>query len=224
MCLGHTHALAGLAAGLAAGEFALHLPPVHLLELAGFTACYAVLPDLDQVGSCAARSLGFLSEGFAWLVHKLTGGHRHGTHSLAAIGVFTLLTWLACDLRHVITPWPLAVLLALALAAGLRALRLGGHAADLLALAGAAAIARYGYGLPLVPLGCALGVACHIAADALTTEGVPLWLPFSPAHAWLSPRPLRFETGHAAESAIVAPALLLALGYLAWHGAGMVHG
>ena len=47
MCLGHTHALSGAVTGAAAGEFVLHLPPLQLAALAGLTAAFATLPDLD---------------------------------------------------------------------------------------------------------------------------------------------------------------------------------
>ena len=220
LMLGHSHALSGAAAGAALGEFALHSGIAGTATLAGLTAAFATLPDLDKCGSSVARSLGFLSEGFAWITGRISGGHRHGTHSILGVAVFTALAWLACIFRHADhgrVRFVLALFLALAFAAGLRALRLGGgHLADLLAIAAAVAVAWTSWHLALIPVACALGCLTHIAGDCLTTEGCPLWLPFSAAHAWLSPRPLRFETGHAAENVIVAPALLLALGWLAY--------
>lgn len=222
MCLGHTHALSGAAVGAAAGLFAFPGTPAHTLMLAGLSAGFATLPDLDSTGACAARSLGPLSEVFAWCVRGLTGGHRHGTHSLAAVAVFTGLSWLAWEFRATVPgKASLAFIVALAVAAGLRALRFGGHAADFLAAAGAGFLAWQGWPLAVVPLACATGVLAHLAGDCLTTEGCPLWLPVSRAHAWLLPRPLRFETGHLAERFAVTPALLAGLGLLAWHGAVM---
>jgi hypothetical protein len=50
----------------------------------------------------------------------------------------------------------------------------------------------------------------------LTTEGVPLAWPLTDRHFGL-PRPLSFTTGTWREHWVVAPALLLALGLLAWH-------
>ena len=217
MCLGHTHALSGAVTGTAAGEFILHLPPLQTAALAGFTAAFATLPDLDQCGSSVARSLGFLSEGFAWIVHKISGGHRHATHSILGVAVFTALAWLCCAFRH--TPaghWALALLLALAFAAGLRALRLGGHLGDLLALGAAFAVGWEGWSLALIPAACALGCLTHIAGDMLTVQGCPLAWPVSTRHFGL-PRPVGFTTGTWRENLVVAPALMLALGWLSWH-------
>jgi len=131
--------------------------------------------------------------------------------------VFTALTWLACHYRG--EPYGragLAAVLALAIAAGLRALRLGGHQADLLAIATAAAIAWTGWYLALIPLACGLGVVTHIAGDACTDVGVPLLWPLSLRHYGL-PRPVAFTTGHAVERFGVDPLIMLGLGVLAYH-------
>ena len=76
--LGHSHALSGGVAGLAAGIF-MHLPIPQTAALAGFTAGMALLPDLDKCGSSPARSLGFVSEAVAWVFGRISGGHRHAT-------------------------------------------------------------------------------------------------------------------------------------------------
>ena len=188
------------------------------MTLTALTAGFATLPDLDSTGSCAARSLGFLSEGFAWLVRLVSGGHRHATHSILGVAVFTALTWLACHYRG--EPYGRAVLaavLALAIAAGLRALRLGGHSADLLAIATAAAIAWTGWYLALIPLACGIGVITHILGDACTDVGVPLAWPVTLRQQFLLPPALRFTTGHTAERFAVDPLIMLGLGWLAWH-------
>ena len=217
--LGRDHALSGLAAGTAAGLYLTRPAPAGTLVLAGLAAGFATLPDLDSTGACAARSLGPLSETFAWCVRKVSGGHRHGTHSLAGAAVFTGLTWLAWVFRATVPGRvALALIVALAVAAGLRALRLGGHVGDAAAAAGAGWLAWLGWPLAVVPFACAIGVVTHLAGDCLTTEGCPLWLPLSGVHAWLLPRSLRFETGHAAERWLVSPALLALLGCLAWRG------
>jgi membrane-bound metal-dependent hydrolase YbcI (DUF457 family) len=214
--LGLSHAASGLLTGLAAAEVT-HLPAAGAVTLSALTAGFAVLPDLDSCSSCAARSLGFLSEGFAHLVRLVSGGHRHATHSIVGVAVFTALAWLACHYRG--EPYGRAVLaavLALAIAAGLRALRLGGHSADLLAIGAAAAIAWTGWYLALIPLACGLGCATHIAGDALTDVGVPLLWPLSLRHYGL-PRPIAFTTGHAVERFGVDPLLMIGLGVLAYH-------
>jgi len=217
--LGRSHALSGLVTGAAVGEFVLHLGPAGAATLATFTGCFATLPDIDTCQSTVARSLGFLSGGFAWIVHKISGGHRHATHSVLGVAVFTALAWLCCTFRHTVPGhWALALLLALAFAAGLRALRIGGHAADLLALGAAFAVGWEGWSLALIPLACGLGCLTHIAGDMLTVQGCPLAWPVSTRHFGL-PRPVGFTTGTFPERWLVAPALLAALGFLVWHEA-----
>jgi membrane-bound metal-dependent hydrolase YbcI (DUF457 family) len=216
--LGREHFLSGGVTGAAAGEFALRLPPAGTVVLAGLAAAFAVLPDLDVRGSCAARSLGPLSEGFAWVTGKVSGGHRHGTHSVLGVAMFTFLAWAASwFIRDPGGKAALGLFLLLALAAGLRAIRVHGLAADAVAAGAAAAIVAGGWYLALVPVACGLGCATHIAGDMLTVSGCPLAYPFSPRDFRVLPRPLAFVTGTAPETCIVLPALVVMLGLLAWH-------
>lgn len=222
MCLGRTHALSGAAAGVAAGGWVLPERPAPLALFAATTAGYALVNDIDHCDATIARSMGFLTEAFAHVVRALSGGHRHGTHSLAGVAVFSGAAFAA---RAFDGTWPgrvvLGLFLAIAFAGALRALRLGGHFADLLAVAGAAAMVWTGYGLGMVAAAAALGTAVHIIGDMLTIEGCPLWWPFTPVHWFLLPPGMRFTTGHAAERWLVAPALLAALGALAAWDAGL---
>jgi len=222
VCLGRTHALSGLAAGAAASTLYLHLDPPHAAFCAALTAGFATLPDLDSCGSTASRSLGFLSEGFAWVVRTVSGGHRHATHSALGVGIFTVLAWAACHYRHT---WAglggLLLLLTLGIAAGLRALGLLRHLDDIAAIVAASAIVGTQYGLTLMPLACGLGVAVHIVGDMCTDEGVPLAWPLSQAHFRLLPGPLAFTTGTRPETWVVAPGLMVALGWLCWHAAAV---
>jgi membrane-bound metal-dependent hydrolase YbcI (DUF457 family) len=215
--LGHTHALSGAVTGAAVGELLAHLPVPGTLALAGLTAGFATFNDLDQCGSCAARSLGFISEMAARIIRKLSGGHRHLTHSLLGVAIFTAAAWAACAFRgDTAGRVALAALLTLGIAAGLGALRIGGHLADLGAIAIATGMAIYGWDLALVPLACGLGMTTHIAGDMLTKEGCPVLDPLTRDHFKWWPRPLAFTTGTKPE-ALVALALLAALGWLAWH-------
>jgi membrane-bound metal-dependent hydrolase YbcI (DUF457 family) len=219
--LGHSHALSGAVAGLAVGSLILHEPPAPLALFAGLVTAYALANDLDSCGSTEARSLGFVTEAFAWIVRTISGGHRHGTHSALGVAAFAGAAWLACLFRH---DWPgriaLFVILAAGFAAALDALRIGGHAGNIAALAGAAAMCWTGYGLALVPLAAILGTSAHLAGDGLTKCGVPLLWPTTMREFHLTPRPLWFTTGHWPERFIVTPVLLLALGLLCWHDAG----
>lgn len=216
--LGHSHALSGAVAGTAAGAYLLHAPLPQTALLAGLTAGFATLPDLDSVGSCCARSLGFLSVGFAHLVRLVSGGHRHATHSAIGVAVFTAAAWAACHWRHSLAGHiALGAFLALAIAAALRALRFRDHGADLLAAGGAAVLAWSGWGLALVPLACGLGCATHVLGDMLTDEGCPVAWPLSLRHFRLWPEPLAFTTGTRPELWCVTPVLTTALLALGWH-------
>lgn len=222
--LGRTHALSGAVAGAAAGLAVAHLTPAGVAVAAGLTAGAAVLPDIDHPDATIARSFGLLTRAFAWLIEKVSGGHRHGTHSLVGIGAFTAAAYAAVGYRHTVPGLAaLGLLLTLVIAAALRALRIGGHAADLLAVAGAASVIWSGFGIGTLGWAVALGTGTHIVGDMLTDEGVPLAWPLSRAHLRLLPEPLAFTTGTRPERWVVAPLLLVALAWLAFLTAGGPH-
>lgn len=220
--LGRSHALSGAVVGAGLSLGALHADRPHIALAAVVTAGAAVLPDLDHRDSSIARSFGFVTEAFAWLVGKLSGGHRHLTHSLTGVAAFTALAWLAAAYQHT---WPgrisLGLILTLLLAAALRVLKIGGHAADLIAVAGAGAMVWYGYGLTLVPYAVAAGCVTHILGDGLTDEGVPLLAPLTKRHLHLLPEPFAFTTGTLPERWIIVPALYLALAWIAFTASGL---
>jgi membrane-bound metal-dependent hydrolase YbcI (DUF457 family) len=214
--LGHSHALSGAVTGLATGVF-LDLSGPSTVALAGFTAGMALLPDLDKCGSSPARCLGFLSEAVAWTIGKLSGGHRHATHSFLGIAVFTALAWVACQYRG---DWEgkagLALLMTLTVAGGLEALHIArSHAADIIGIGVAAAEVWYGFGLRLIPLAVCVGCCTHIAGDMLTDSGCMLLFPLSQHRFHLLPRPLQFTTGTRPELLFVDPVLTAALVVLA---------
>lgn len=216
--MGHSHALSGAVAGLAVGSLVMHEPAAPLALIAGLTAAYALSPDLDSCGSTEARSLGFLTAILSRFVRAVSGGHRHGTHSLLGVAAFTGAAWLACLFRDT---WPgrivLGVFLAAGIAAAADALRPGPATFEnMLGIGAAAAMVWTGYGLALVPLAAALGCATHVAGDMLTVSGCPLAWPVSLRDYHLLPEPLRFTTGKFAEHWIVSPILLAALAFLLW--------
>ena len=220
--LGHSHALSGAVTGLAVGSLVLHEGAGPLALLTALTAAYALAPDMDGCHATEARSFGFVTWCLAWCIRTVSGGHRHGTHSLAGIAAFTGFAWLACLFRHTV-PGRVAlfVILAVGLAAAVDALTpQAAHIGNIAALAGAAAMCWTGYGLALVPLAAALGAATHIAGDMCTWSGCPLAWPLTMREFHLTPRPIRFTTGQLAEHVIVTPLLLAALGFLVWHAAG----
>jgi membrane-bound metal-dependent hydrolase YbcI (DUF457 family) len=210
--LGHSHALSGGVTGIAAGIF-LHMSVPQTGALAGLTAGMALLPDLDKCGSSPSRSLGLVSEAVAWIFGRISGGHRHATHSALGIAVFTGLAWLSCHYRY---DWEgkagLALLMTLSVSAGLEALRIArSHAADLIGIAVASWEVWFGYGLRLIPLAVLIGCCTHIVGDMLTDSGCMLAFPVFRHRFHLLPEPLAFTTGTLPEILIVDPILSGAL-------------
>jgi membrane-bound metal-dependent hydrolase YbcI (DUF457 family) len=215
MCLGRTHALSGAVAGLGVGLYVTHPPAVQLALFAGLTAGAAVLPDIDHPNSTLAHCFGFLTKGFASLVGKISGGHRHLTHAILGVVGFAALAWLAVNYRHDIAGKAgLAILLSLIIASGLYAVGLRGHFGNVVAIAAAIAIVVTGFGLAFVAIAVALGCATHVIGDMLTEQGCPLFYPFSRLHLRLLPRPLAFTTGTRPELWVLNPALAGGLGLL----------
>ena len=214
--LGHSHALSGAVTGAATGIF-LHMSEPRTVALAGFTAGMALLPDLDKCGSSPARCLGFLSEAVATVIAKISGGHRHATHSILGIAVFTALAWVACHFRGDIAGKAgLALLMTLTVSGALESLRIArSHVADVIAIGVAAFEIWFGYGLALIPLAVLVGCATHIAGDMLTDSGCMLGYPASRFRWHLLPEPLAFTTGTRPELLFVDPLLTVVLVALA---------
>lgn len=221
--MGKTHALSGLVAGVAAGEV-LHQSLAGAAVLAGLSPGFALIGDLDHACGTATHCLGFVSQAFAWVVEKLSGGHRRGTHSAFGVAVFTAAAWAACHWRDTVPGRAgLAFTILLAVAAGLRGLGLQSHWADLAAAGAAAAVTFTGWGLALVPVACAVGCTAHLLGDALTDEGIPIAWPLSRRHVRLLPEPFAFTTGTRPERWVVAPALAITLGFLAVYAATTIY-
>jgi len=219
--LARDHALSGALAFTAAAPL-LHVSGPALLAGAVFTAGAATAPDIDEPGSTISRTLGFFTEAVSWIVHRISGGHRKGTHSVLGAAAFTFAAWLAVTHAGSLAgKIILGVILGLILAAGVRALRIGGHHGDVIGLAGAAAAVYWHAGLSLVPLCIALGAAAHIAGDELTHGGCPLAWPVSRRRYHLLPRRLQITTGRFAEHWIVSTLLLGGLAYLLWRNTGI---
>ena len=97
--LGHDHALSGALAFTAVAPL-LPVSGIQLAVAATLTAGAGVLPDLDEPGSTIARTFGFLTGTFAWIVNRISGGHRKGTHSLLGIGLLTIAALWAGSLQR----------------------------------------------------------------------------------------------------------------------------
>jgi membrane-bound metal-dependent hydrolase YbcI (DUF457 family) len=202
-----------------------------------------VLPDIDHQDTSVSSSFGFLTEAFSRLVALLSGGHRHGTHSIVGIAVFTAGSYFAGQYQlsgpkvtgfgHPAFSWhlvPAVLFMSLLYSAALRALHVGGHHGDLLGI-GAAIVTAYtgadlvrlpvgSWHVPMLAIAVALGCAAHIAGDELTHGGCPIFWPASMHEFHLLPRPLQFTTAKLCETWIVFPLLVAGLGLAVWHDTG----
>jgi len=234
MCKGPTHALSGAVTGTALGLFGLHTTITGTADLAVLTAGFATVSDLDQCGSTAARSFGLLTESLAHVVRRVSGGHRHATHTLVFSIAFAGVAWLAGEWRHC---RPAAVILgmilAVGVASGLEALRPGARRhhlrirwgrrrhhlgilrSDLIAVAAAITVTVTGWDLALVPYAAALGILTHITGDELTKDGCPFFWPITDRKYHLLPSCLRFTTGTWPENLVLTPLLAVTLAWLA---------
>jgi membrane-bound metal-dependent hydrolase YbcI (DUF457 family) len=244
--LGRDHALSG-AFAFAALAPVLHVTGADLATGVALGAGAGLLPDIDHPDSSVALSFGFLTNSFSWLVGKISGGHRHGTHAFIGVTIFTVGAYFAGKYQlsgpHPPYPtpgtpaWhpalflhlvPVGLFLSLLYSAALRALKIGGHHGDLIAMAGAGATIYYGTDLitvtpwhvPLLAFVTALGCAAHIAGDELTHSGCPLLYPLSKHEFHLLPRPVEITTGKIAETYAVFPILAIALAAALWHATG----
>jgi len=236
--LGRDHALSGALALTAAAPL-LHVTGTRLAAAAVLAAGAGVLPDIDEPGSTIARTFGFLTGAFAWIVHKISGGHRKGTHSLAGVALLSAGAWWAGRRQagvpvahgHPALSWhlvPAGLIMALLFSAAFRALRIGGHHGDAAGIALAVVMLWTGWDVTPVTAGkvpvlaaCVfLGMLAHLAGDMCTHDGCPLIYPLSRHDFGLLPAPVRITTSKAAEHWVVTPLLVAGLAFLAWRDAG----
>lgn len=228
--MGHSHALTGWCAGLAAAPLVgLHTLP-EVVPFATASAGYALLPDLDHPHATASRFLGPLtgllstflrvcSRGMYALTkgprdEKVTGSHRHLTHTVLFA---VLLGWVASVIADLGGAWAVGgiILFGLCLAADV----LGDWL--LVVSITAAGFTAYFGGLDdaltsttsWVGFAVSLGCIAHCLGDAVTKSGCPFLWPFPIAgETWYELRPprwLRFRTGGGVEKRLVVPVFLI---------------
>ena len=183
--------------GVAAGVWSLPVAPVSGAagSVVWVAACtgLALAPDLDHPASTAARMWGPVSQGPARLVGALCG-HRGATHRVAAVAVVAVVVWAATSGR--VAPLAAAVARAAGRARPAEVGQVVGDGAYLLVVAVTVGLAFAAARLPWpvnltlawltaglthrldLPLGwlpwaAALGVAAHLAGDAITKQGLP---------------------------------------------------
>ncbi|MFD6092832.1 metal-dependent hydrolase [Oerskovia sp. NPDC060338] len=202
--MGGHHAATGAAAWVAVSAtapYALGLYPASPLGVAaGALVCAgaALLPDADHHSATIAHALPPFSGPICRGIGKISGGHRHGTHSILGVLAFTVIAW-AVGLLTVTVP----ELGELAVGSGLFSLILVAFAAKALKFArGGGTLAPWLLSLPLavgitvfaptewywLPAAVGIGAFVHLLGDALTTGGVPFlwpWVP-KPPRWWAS--------------------------------------
>lgn len=224
--MGGTHALSGVAAALAATPLIeaayrpLTLPELALAAVLGAGA--AMVPDLDHPHATFARTYGPLTRVLSWVVSRVSGGHRNGTHSLLGVLVFTAGAWAA-------TLSPVAAGVVVWLLAGVAARAFGVSApvhpvltetvnAIMVAAATVALVAFAPHLLWVLPWCVAAGTLAHIIGDCVTGTGCPLAWPLS---QYMVGVPL-VDTGGKRETYLVVPALALGVLVLGADATGLV--
>ncbi|MFF8774413.1 metal-dependent hydrolase [Kitasatospora sp. NPDC015120] len=188
--LGQSHAISGALVHAATAPF---LPqalfgvgpqPGEILVGTLLCAGAALLPDLDHHDATPAHLLGPLSRGLCRLVGRLSGGHRHATHSLLFVALAGWGTWEG--VTRLGDGFALGLVLVLfALAARALHLHPPGHGFTAwvttvgLAGTGTATVAVWFPGIAgWLPYTVCLGALTHLAGDFLTRRGVPLLWPW----------------------------------------------
>lgn len=202
--MGYSHATSGstaFAATAAAAPLAGIHP--HLAAVAAgllATAGAALLPDIDHPSASCAHTFGPVSKAVAVFVHRVSGGHRHATHSFAFVAASFAATWIGVHAAGQYFALPLLFVL---YAFAIRALRLAPGAS--VGIAALATVGAYGmlagdYGW--LPVSVGIGTLAHLVGDCLTKEGCPLLWPRR-THYML---PVIRRTGNKIERWVFAPA------------------
>lgn len=178
--MGRTHLASGVAAWLAvspAVDAAVGLSTGQVAAGAALCAGAAMAPDLDMPRSSIGRVYGPVSYGLAWIIARLSGGHRGGTHSLLGIAAATALAWWAAGVGGAFVWLLVWLLLGVAIRGSTRSMwvvvRMFTMAVvTTVVLAADLAVAE------VLPYAVAVGAAAHVAGDCLTDRGCPLLWPY----------------------------------------------
>ena len=205
--MSHAHATTGAAAWLAVTATVpwaagwVPLQPGEVLAGAVATAGAALLLDADHHAGTIARSLPPVSRWVARGLGFLSGGHRHATHSLVGVlGAGMIARALSAvrvplgEEHFQLGAWVMIVLLVAFAAKALRLTR-GWLSSWAVSLTVASVTAWFAPETTWwLPAAVVLGCLCHLAGDALTSQGVPLLWPLRPRP--VLPSPLWRNNGH----------------------------
>lgn len=213
--LGHSHATSGaLGWSLLAPTVLPAITDVRLRPgevLAGTVLCAgaALLPDLDHPEGTIAHFLGPVSRLLTRVVNFVSGGHRHGTHSLLFAGLMGAGTW--AGERYLGRYFVLAAVFVL-LALASRALHLcppgeGIHSWGVVvveSVIGTLVTDRWIGTVPdWLPYLVAAGCLVHLVGDCLTERGCPLLWPVGHRFGI----PMISHTGNRLETLLLTPAM-----------------
>ncbi|MBI1758312.1 MAG: metal-dependent hydrolase [Actinobacteria bacterium] len=219
--LGHSHAISGAFAWAA---LAPTLPPIWLhttlsahdvIVGTALAAGAALIPDLDHHGGTIANALGPVTKVLTRFVERVSGGHRHATHSLLFAAAAGGGSWAGVHyLGRYFAVGVTFVLLALAgIALHLHPGGDGVRAWGPVVIAATLGTAMIDQWLPDEPvwLPWLVGFGClvHLAGDFMTERGVPLLWPIKMRFEI----PLISRTGNRVEVWVVSP--LMSVGTVA---------
>ncbi|MEV6773643.1 metal-dependent hydrolase [Nocardia sp. NPDC051030] len=229
--LGHSHATSGaLAWSAAAASLPLtvltypamqsgEIRAVDLIMGTFLTAGAALLPDADHPSGTISHVLGPVSHYACKFISKISGGHRHGTHSFAFVALVTYGTWAG---EHWIGRYFTLALVFFLLALAVRALNLGPSGDGIkawgtdviLATCGTFAIDHWISDKPTwLPFSVGLGALAHLIGDCLTDRGCRLLWPLK-----LRTRiPIIDRTGNKMETLVLVPIFALGTLALLWY-------
>jgi membrane-bound metal-dependent hydrolase YbcI (DUF457 family) len=228
--MGHSHAISGAltwsaaAAMLPAKLIGVHLGTSDILLGTFITAGAALLPDLDHQDGSISHFLGPFSHYLCKFIAWISGGHRHGTHSLLFVALVSYGTW--AGVNHLGRPFVLGMTFVL-LSLAIRALHLcpngkGVHVwgtVTVLAAGGTMAVDRWITSTPAwLPIAVGLGALTHLVGDCLTKEGCPLFWPIRTRFEI----PIIRRTGDKFETSVLAPAMAVGSLVALWYATANV--
>jgi len=196
-----------------------HLGVTDLLLGTALTAGAALLPDVDHPNGTIAHTYGPISHAFCKGVCRISGGHRHATHSFAFVAAVTYGTWAG---EHWLGRWFTLGLVFLLLSLAVRALHLcppgkGLHVwgtVTVLAAAGTFGMAHWISDKPAwLPFSVGLGALVHLFGDCLTDHGCRLFWPLQIRTGV----PLIARTGNKVETWVLSPLFTLGALALLWY-------
>lgn len=206
--MGRSHWLSGLAAGVG-GAYLTGVPIWDGILGAALCTGAAILPDIDHPRSTVSNMYGPLTRSFCWIMGKLTGGHRRGTHSVAGVALLGIVAQLGVENRETIPGMvALSVIMILCLAGAVRIMKIPGWIDDVLPIPLVlGVVVLTDIRLDTVPVAVMLGCLIHILGDMVTPMGCPIYWPVSGKNVRFN----LFKTNGRVERWIVVPLLIIVI-------------